>query len=148
FIKLKFDGNLFDRAKLAISPEMENFILFPIEPILPINFRTDEKLSDRNQIVVYKAKQNGDFSLSSLRKGEKNLSLKWSLAHEDKTIDLNFKGISNSNHTLNKKIESNHYRSYVFLEIILFSLLIIISVIIRIYFNQKRGQQINGINRR
>jgi predicted DNA-binding protein YlxM (UPF0122 family) len=148
FIKLKFDGNLFDRAKLTISPEMENFTFSPIEPILPINFNTDEKLSDRNQIVVYKAKQNGDFSLPTLRSGEKNLSLKWSLAHEDKTIDLNFKGTPNSNHTLNKKIESNHYRSFVFLEILLFSLLIIMSIVIRIYFNQKRGEQINAINRR
>lgn len=148
FIKLKFRGNLFDRAKLTISPEMENFTFFPVEPILPINLSTDEKLSDRNQVYVYKAKQNGDFSFSSLRRQQKSLDLKWNLEHEDKTIDLNFRGSSHSNHTLNKKIEPNHYRSFVVLEIILFSLLIIISIVTRIYFNQKRDKQINAINHR
>jgi len=148
FIKLNFSGNLFDRAKLRISPEMENFSFLLIEPILPLNFSTDEKLSDRNQVYVFKAKQIGDFSFSSLRKQEKNLGLKWNLAHEDKTIDLNFQGASHSNHTLNKKIEPNHYRSFVVLEIILFSLLIIISIVIRIYLNQKRVKQFNAINNR
>ncbi len=148
FIKLRFSGNLFDRAKLTILPEMEDFTFSPIEPILPLNLSTDEKLSDRNQVYVFKAKRKGDFSLSSLTRQEKNLDLKWNLAHEDKTIDLNFQGASNSNHTLNKKIEPNHYRSFVVLEIILFSLLIIMSIVIRIYLNQKRVKQINAVNNR
>lgn len=146
FIKLKFSGDLFDRARLTISPEMENFTFSPIEPILPINFSADEKLSDRDQVYVFKAKQNEGFSFSSLRRQEKNLNLKWNLSHEDKTIDLNFQGASHSNHNLNKRIGSNHYRSFVVLEIIVFSLLIMISIVIRIYLNQKRGKQINAIN--
>lgn len=148
FIKLRFSGNLLDRAKLKISPEMESFTFLPIEPILPINFSTDEKLSDRDQVYVYKAQQNEDFSFSSLRRQERSLDLKWSLSHEEKTIDLDFQGASHSNHTLNKKIEPSHYRSYVVLEIILFSLLIILALVIRIYFNQKRGKQINAIKHR
>jgi hypothetical protein len=146
FLKLKFRGNLFDRAKLTISPEMENFSFLPLEPTLPINFSADEKLSGRNQVYVFKAKQKGDFSFPSLKKQEENLELKWNLTHEDKTIDLNFRGDSRSNHTLNKKIEPIHYRSYVALEIVLFSLLIILSMGIRIYLNQRRAKQINAIN--
>jgi hypothetical protein len=147
FIRLKFSGNLFDRAKLTVSPEMANVTFHPIEPTRPINFSPDEKLSNRDQVYVYKAKQNRDFSFSSLRRQEnKSLDLKWNLAHEEKTIDLNFQGVSHSNHTLTKKIEPNQYRSFVVLEIILFSLLIILSLVIRIYFNQKRGKQTNAIH--
>jgi hypothetical protein len=148
FIKLKFSGNLFDRAKLMVSPEMENLTFHPIEPIRPINFSTEDKLSDRNQVYVYKAKQNRDFSFSSLGRQGKSLNLKWNLSHEEKTIDLNFQGAAHSNHTLTQKIESTHYRSFVVLEIILFSFLIILSFVIRIYFNRKRDKQIDAINRR
>lgn len=146
FLKLKFRGDLFDRAKFTVSPEMESVSFSPLEPTVPIDFSADERLSERDQVYVFKAKQKGDFSFSSLEKQEKNLDLKWNLLHEDKTIDLNFRGASHSNHTLNKKIEPIHYRSYVALEIILFSLLIILSMGIRIFLSQRRAKQINAID--
>jgi hypothetical protein len=148
FIKLKFSGNLLDRAKLMISPEMENLTFHPLEPTRPLNLTPEDKLSDKNQVYVYRAEQNNGFSFSSLKKQGKILNLKWNLAHEEKTIDLNFQGASDSNHTLAQNIELTHYRSFVVLEIILFSFLIIVSFVIRIYFNRKRGKEIDAIDRK
>jgi hypothetical protein len=144
FIKLKIDGFLFDNAALTIRPELEGCTFVPVEPLSPLRISATDRLEQMSPFYVYKVGQNSGFRLKQIKQGANHLKLNWDIVHDNKTIDLNFQGVTNSDETAEKTVEPSHLKNYGLTEIIIFALLILAGFGIRIFFHLKRGKQIHA----
>jgi hypothetical protein len=140
FLRLKFDGELFDTARFTVLPELENCTFVPLEPADPVRFFPEDTLADAGPVYVFQTLQDGDTTLKSIKNPGENLSLNWEFVHDEGTVPVRFRPPAETSGTLQKRVESSNFRSYLLPEIALFFVLLLVGTVLRVYLHWKRGK--------